>query len=1094
MVTLYIQNSVVGIIIGLLFALNMISFAQSPKELAQPFVFDPSRYVKAENSAIRVISDRFTGQYRFETIEGIAILFANQDAMTSFTNIRFRNRTFTNNLSRSAQTPPFTERMPFGTGYALPDRVVFEARIGAGNANLLVRQEFFPMLEKDYAFVRLRTTLKNESMQPLPAGLQLMYDIFLDDVDHLDVRVDSVFILREQEWKGNAVPSIWTATSTKGPPVIEGRLNSPFLVPPDQFVVGQWQFSGYVGGAAWDYLPSGLLFGDNAVLMQWNERMIDPGDSVMIGTDYGYLTNVDAALRCNAAEVFLNQSETGYRPNPFAVTAIVKNTGLIKLDSLTLKLSLPAKVNLSSGETSIKKSNVPLLPGDSTLFYWFVVADTASQPSLLVFTIDLLEPVLVRTQCSATTLLPGIPHYSAKLVCGDSLILGLTNDGFSYTPDPLPFTAKIINTGTAPLSNALATITLPQIITLASGSLTEPVNPAVIAPGDTGVVTWMMDVELQQQAGSVQFTVAVSEQHLPQLLCAQTVSYPAMKDPPFCVTNDITTKGTDFWTAFLPNNSGTGAQKLFLLFLPAEDTHVRIEKPNDVNYPREFDVPGGRISTTFFGETTDDMSHETVEHNGIHITTNKPVTLFQGNVRERHSDACQVFPVQALGKGYTTVGYNHEDPYEHFIVAATEDGTNVSIAPFSFTTAGTAPGDTLHILMNAFDTYYVQSNILGASGGLTGSRVMADKPVAVLTGAESGWIPENHPLDRYGFLNPHYDQALSDDFIGTEYVATPFVSRLNGDTYKVVATQDSTILLIGSNPPVLLRSANDSYEFLLADATLIRSTKPIVVAQFANSAAWDDPDNEYGDSSMLILSPTDRFAACYDFPGSLFDIAYGSTGTGGRRLAGAMSRLKTPGVDPDTCALFAALPADGPEASFVNITAFKGGEVQVLFDGRLLPDTLFHPVPNSPYLVARFALKPRFHRISTGDARGVGIIVYGFTTHDAFTLNGGFMVRRQTPFTGADEAPVPQSIKLGKPFPNPASAMLQVDFSLPSQLEVDMRLFDILGKQMRAFVQQPYGAGRHTVSIRTADLHEGVYTLVFRAGGTAMQRTLIVLH
>lgn len=1084
------------------FALTAVSTAvaqtASPKNVNTPFSFNPTYQAKAENAAIRVIVDRFSGQYTFETKQGDAILFENGTGLTSFTNIRFNNATYTNNNSRFSQPPPFTQRLPTGTVSALPDRVRFETRISAGGKQLTARQDFIPGLDQDFAFITLRTTLKNESALPVSAGLQLMYDLFLAGRDQLDVDVNGAIVQYETQWLGAAIPSTWKATSPIDPLVLLGRFGPLAMDKPDRFTVGRWSYAGYLGGAAWNYAPSGLPFGDDAVLMQWDEHIIAPGDSISISLDYGFNVSITASLACAAQQLSLNAGETGYMPNPFNVFATITNTGMLPIDTLTLRLTLPPKVTLGFAETLVKTSVVPCLPGDSIRFTWTLLADTAAIETTLAFPVDIISPAPLATQCVALSRLPAIPRYEALLQCGDTLRQALSSDGYSYIPTPLPFRVRVINTGTRALDSLSVSLSLPSgTVSLASGTYTQFVTPITLAPGDTGAATWQLVMQPQRQAGAVQVNVACIGQRIPFLLCLQTILYPAVSTPPPCVPAGVTTRGTDYWTAFLPNGS-TDAKAFCLIFLPEETTHVRIEKPNDATYPKEFDIPGGVISTSCFDEPTDLEVAEVVQRYGIHITTDKPVTLYCGNASPRHSDASLVLPVEALGKIYSTVGYDFSDsqPYEHFLVLATQDSTTVRVIPFSFTSTGVFPGDTLAESLNTFDTYYVLSGVMGASGGLTGSRVLADKPVVVVTGAASGWIPTNY-LDYYGYLNPHFEQALADDFIGVDYVASPFLSRLNGDTYKVVATQDSTTVGIGANPPLLLQNANDSYEFLLGDATHIVSDKPVVLAQFANSALWDDPNNEYGDSSMLILSPTNRFTNCADVPGDFFDLMLGSDSLALRRRGRPLSYVRRKGVDPDTLSLIGAMPAAGSESAFINITAVKGGEALVALDGLLLPDTLFHDVPGSSFTAARLQLQPGLHNVATGDPRGMGVVVYGFTTHDAFSMNGGFQVRKPSPATGVGQTPdaaQPAGFDAGMPYPNPAYEGTAIRIGLSAPADVRLQLFDMLGVCRRSTAFGMYPAGAHILAVSVDGLQPGMYEAVIHAGASVARRTLMVLR
>ena len=227
-----------------------------------------------------------------------------------------------------------------------------------------------------------------------------------------------------------------------------------------------------------------------------------------------------------------------------------------------------------------------------------------------------------------------------------------------------------------------------------------------------------------------------------------------------------------------------------------------------------------------------------------------------------------MLPTAALGKRHVTAGYNFQSPDEHFIAVATEDETDVTITPYALTSTQRPGGMPFTVRLGKGETYYVRSGIAGTFGGLTGSTVDATKPIAVFSGARTGWIPEN-TFDDYGFLNVHYDQVLPSELLGTEYTAVPFLGRKRGDTYKVVAAEDSTDVTIGNNAPLRLAVRGDHNEFLLDVPAVITSTKPVLLAQFANSSMWDDSISGFGDASMVVLPPASRSASCHLFPGGI---------------------------------------------------------------------------------------------------------------------------------------------------------------------------------------------------------------------------------
>jgi hypothetical protein len=64
--------------------------------------------------------------------------------------------------------------------------------------------------------------------------------------------------------------------------------------------------------------------------------------------------------------------------------------------------------------------------------------------------------------------------------------------------------------------------------------------------------------------------------------------------------------------------------------------------------------------------------------------------------------------------------------------------------------------------------------------------------------------------------------------------------------------------------------------------------------------------------------------------------------------------------------------------------------------------------------------------------------------------------------------------------PNPAKESTEIRFSLASTENVTLKLYDMLGKEMRTILNSNVTAGNHSVRISTADLPEGVYFYTLR--------------
>ena len=235
----------------------------------------PADYVTAQNEIVRVFVHKATGQFWVELLNGTKLLFAGADGGTSASSVFFNGTTFTNNDLRAPQPPPNTVSMPPGTATVLGDSIVFETVLSVKGKELTFRQVFFPMLESDYGFVRIKSILVNNSTVAVLAGCQNLFDLFLATTDLVTVTVDSNQVGAERSWRPPDMPDGWSGTASILPAKIRGRIQGGGTVSPDVFTVGNWRYNGYLGAPYWDYIASGLpVTTDNAILLQWNERSL----------------------------------------------------------------------------------------------------------------------------------------------------------------------------------------------------------------------------------------------------------------------------------------------------------------------------------------------------------------------------------------------------------------------------------------------------------------------------------------------------------------------------------------------------------------------------------------------------------------------------------------------------------------------------------------------------------------------------------------------------------------------------------------------------------------------------------------------------
>jgi subtilisin family serine protease len=102
--------------------------------------------------------------------------------------------------------------------------------------------------------------------------------------------------------------------------------------------------------------------------------------------------------------------------------------------------------------------------------------------------------------------------------------------------------------------------------------------------------------------------------------------------------------------------------------------------------------------------------------------------------------------------------------------------------------------------------------------------------------------------------------------------------------------------------------------------------------------------------------------------------------------------------------------------------------------------------------------------------------------------------------TGIDDASteIPAAFSLDQNYPNPFNPATDIGFALPSQAEVELVVYDMLGRQVRSLVNGKMEAGYHSVTWDGTDnngrsVSSGVYFYSIKAGDFSQSQKMIML-
>jgi hypothetical protein len=93
----------------------------------------------------------------------------------------------------------------------------------------------------------------------------------------------------------------------------------------------------------------------------------------------------------------------------------------------------------------------------------------------------------------------------------------------------------------------------------------------------------------------------------------------------------------------------------------------------------------------------------------------------------------------------------------------------------------------------------------------------------------------------------------------------------------------------------------------------------------------------------------------------------------------------------------------------------------------------------------------------------------------------------------AGPAEVPSGVVLHQNFPNPFNPTTTITFELPATDHVSLRIYDMLGREVRSLMNNRMGPGTHSVRMDAGGLASGVYVYRLQAGDRHSPRTMVLL-
>lgn len=397
----------------------------------------------------------------------------------------------------------------------------------------------------------------------------------------------------------------------------------------------------------------------------------------------------------------------------------------------------------------------------------------------------------------------------------------------------------------------------------------------------------------------------------------------------------LDSKGTDFWLMF---NGNLSTPELILFITGDTATSGTVSIPG-LAFTSPFTVTPGTVTSVTIPSSAQVTTSNIIENLGIHVVSTAEVTVYGLNRVPFTTDAFLGLPTDILGTEYINLGYKNTNVVNatQFGIVATQDNTAVTITP-TVTTGIRVAGVPYLTTLNQGQTYQLR-NTNSAPADLTGSIIQSDKPIAVFGGHQCANIPNGNTLACDHIV----EQLTPTSTWGQAFLTVPLATRINGDTFRILAAQNSTEVRINGSLVVTL-NRGQFYEQIIVGQSEITTTKPVLVAQYSNGTTFDGVTS---DPFETLIPPKEQFLAGYTV----------------------------------------TTPASGFSINFINIVAPNAIVGTINLDGSAIPAASFLPIGSSGFSGAKIPVLIGSHNLDA--TLPFGLTSYGFNSADSYGYPGG---------------------------------------------------------------------------------------------------------
>jgi hypothetical protein len=106
---------------------------------------------------------------------------------------------------------------------------------------------------------------------------------------------------------------------------------------------------------------------------------------------------------------------------------------------------------------------------------------------------------------------------------------------------------------------------------------------------------------------------------------------------------------------------------------------------------------------------------------------------------------------------------------------------------------------------------------------------------------------------------------------------------------------------------------------------------------------------------------------------------------------------------------------------------------------------------------------------------------------------GNWILKNNTIITEVEDINQPFSYSLEQNYPNPFNPSTTIEYSIPQNGFVTIKVFSVLGKEVATLVNEQIMAGKHKINFDATGLNSGVYFYKVESGSFADTKKMILL-